>query len=249
MARPKIALQLIVYGERARQDLDGVLREVAEVGYEGIEGGNLFVIHGENLVRELLAETGLAVAGMHSGYADQTDPRKVDANIEFLRAVGSKYYINSGVANNDALEGYETAAEVFNRVGEQCKQAGLIFCYHNHAWEFKTFDGVKGIHRLMELTDPDLVKLCVDVYWVTIGGEKPAEFIARYADRAIYYHFKDGAPGDFVELGRGQVDLVAAKEAALTCNPEWIVVEQDRTAKAPKESVDESLKYLRSIGL
>jgi len=45
------------------------------------------------------------------------------------------------------------------------------------------------------------------------------------------------------------VDLVAAKEAALKCNPEWIVCEQDNTKLEPKESVAQSLAYLRKIGL
>lgn len=249
MAHPRIGLQLIVYGDRQQTDLRGVLLEVAEVGYEGIEAGNLFAMHGEALVRDVLAETGLAVAGMHSGYADQLDQGKVEANIAYLRAVGAKYYINSGVAGQDSIRAYEEAAETFNRVGQLCKDEGLVFCYHNHAWEFQQFDGVKGIHRLFELTDPELVKACIDVYWVTIGGEDPAEFVARYADRAVYFHFKDGAPGEFVELGQGQVDLVSAKEAAVACSPEWIVAEQDKTSKEPKQSVAESLAYLRQIGL
>jgi sugar phosphate isomerase/epimerase len=124
-----------------------------------------------------------------------------------------------------------------------------MFCYHNHNWEFEAYDGVKGIHRLCELTDPDLMKLCVDVYWVHVGGEDPAEFIQRYADRAVYYHFKDGAPGSFIELGDGEVDLPKALQAALACNPEWIVCEQDRTELEPKASITKSREYLRSIGL
>ena len=150
MAQPKIGLQLIVYGNKVVEDLASVLREVAEVGYTGIEAGNLFATQGEALVRDLLAETGLAVAGMHSSYGDQTDPAKIEANIAYLKAVGAKYYINSGVANNDTLEGYEIAAETFNRVGAQCKREGLVFCYHNHAWEFKSLrrEGHPPAHRV-----------------------------------------------------------------------------------------------------
>ncbi len=249
MAQPKIGCQLIVFGQRQREDIASVLRAVAKAGYEGIEAGNLFAMHGESLIRDLLAETGLKVAGMHSGYGDNLDQAKVEANIAYLKAVGAKYYINSGVAEAEGIAAYEQAAERLNELGELCKKEGLVFCYHNHAWEFESFDGVKGIHRLCELTDPELVKLCIDVYWVTVGGEQPAEFIQRYCDRAVYFHFKDGEPGKFVELGRGKVDLVAAKEAALKCGPEWIVAEQDRTELDPAESVAISREYLRQIGL
>ena len=249
MAKPKIGVQLIVFGQKQQEDIAGVLRAVKEVGYEGFEGGNLFAQHGEGVVKDILAETGLTVTGMHSGYGDQLDQGKVEANIAYLKAVGAKYYINSGVAQAEGIKAYEEAAETFNRIGELCKQEGLVFCYHNHAWEFEEFDGIKGIHRLFELTDPELVKACIDVYWVTIGGEEPAEFIERYADRAVYFHFKDGGKGWFTELGKGEVDLVAAKEAALKVGPEWIVTEQDKTDKDPKESIAESLQYLRKIGL
>lgn len=249
MAKPKAGLQLIVYGGRPGSDLGGVLREVAQVGYAGIEAGNLYQMAEPKMVQDLLAETGLEVCGMHSGYGDQLDRAALERNIAFLQAVGSKYLICSGVAEGEGIKRFENAAPTFNKVGKACREAGLFFCYHNHDWEFKTLDGVKGIHRLCELTDPALVKLCVDVYWVTIGGEKPAEFVQRYAERAIYFHFKDGAPGSFIELGKGSVDLVAAKEAALKCNPEWIVCEQDNTKLEPKESVAQSLAYLRKIGL
>ena len=38
---------------------------------------------------------------------------------------------------------------------------------------------------------------------VHIGGEEPAQFIARYANRIGYYHIKDGDTGVFTELGQG----------------------------------------------
>jgi len=48
MATPKIGLQLIVYGGRQNEDLAGVLAEVKEAGYAGIEAGNLFDACGES---------------------------------------------------------------------------------------------------------------------------------------------------------------------------------------------------------
>jgi len=250
MAQPKLGLQLIVYGGRQGKDLLGVLREVAEVGYVGFEGGvNMVEDPGVDGLKAVMEETGLALAGMHSGYAAYTDPAAVASAIEGLKSCGSQYLICSGVAEGDGIEQYEKAAETFNGVGAQCKEAGVTFCYHNHAWEFQSFDGVKGIHRLCELTDPDLVKLCIDVYWVFIGKEKPEEFISRYADRAGYYHFKDGEEGTFIELGKGSVDLPAATDAALEAGADWIVCEQDRSELEPKVSIAESFAYLKKLGL
>jgi sugar phosphate isomerase/epimerase len=250
MAQAKLGVQLIVFGGRPGEDLAGVLRDVRAAGYAGIEAGNLFQIAPcQGCAMSALEETGLAVAGMHTGYGDMADPAKVDANIEYLQAVGGKYLICSGVKDNESLQGYIESGETFNTVGRRCREAGLAFAYHNHAWEFKEFGGQKGIHALIAATDPELVKLCIDVYWVHIGGEAPAEFIERYHDRAGYYHFKDGSPGKFIELGQGEVDLVAAKEAALKYDADWIVCEQDRSDLDPAESVKISYEYLKGIGL
>lgn len=243
MARPSIGVQLIVYRGREREDLAGVLAEVAAAGYDGIEAGNLSDIAPEADVKQMLADHSLVVSGVHTGYGDLDNAER---HMGFLKAMGAKYLICSGVAPGEGIEPYERSADTFNRIGQQCRDAGLVFCYHNHDWEFKAFDGVKAIHRLAQLTDPDLVKMCIDVYWVTVGGEAPAEFIERYAERAPYFHLKDGAKGSFIELGQGIVDLPAACDAALAAGADWIVAEQDRTDKDSGRSIAESREYMRT---
>jgi len=248
MAQPRIGIALIIYGKRASEDLPGVLREIGHAGYEGVEHVNLRRM--DVRAKELLAENGLAVASLHCFFRDVASESGMEAGIAYLKDMGARYLICSGVAPGEGLERFEQAAPVFNAAGRRCREEGLVFCYHNHEWEFQAFDGVKGIHRLAELTDAALVKLCVDVYWVHIGGENPAEFIARYADRVPYLHFKDGAPGVFKELGQGEVDLKAATAAALAANGEWIVYEQDRTDKVALQAIAESRAYLRDeLGL
>ncbi|MCS7253777.1 MAG: sugar phosphate isomerase/epimerase [Armatimonadota bacterium] len=249
MPQVKVGIQLIIYGERVRSDLAGVLGEVKSAGFEGIETGNLFNISPQERVMELLKEHDLVVAGVHVGYNDVADEGKLSEHIEYLKRVGGKYLICSGVAKAEGIKAYELAADTFNSVGKRCAEEGLVFCYHNHAWEFETFDGVKGIHRLAELTEPELVRLCVDVYWVTVGGEDPVEFIRRYITRSPYFHFKDGAPGEFTELGKGKVNLHGSLQAAMDANAEWIVYEQDRTSKPVIESIRESREHLRKLGV
>jgi len=173
--------------------------------------------------------------------------------------MGSSYIICSGVAAGEGIRPYIDSAQAFNGIGGKCADAGLVFCYHNHAWEFQVFDGVKGIHKLCDVTDPATVKLNVDVYWVTVGGEKPSEFIDRYADRVGYYHFKDGpytatgsvAPGPYVfsELGKGTVDLADALAAALRHDAKWIVYEQDSSQLEAREACRISRDHLRSLGV
>jgi sugar phosphate isomerase/epimerase len=250
----KLGLQLIVYGGRQNDDLAGVLAEVKAVGSDGAETGIMYPTMGSDAVIAAFQNAGLALTGIHAGYGDYTDEAKVADHIAFLKAAGARFLICSGVADNNSIAGYEASAGTFNKVGQMCKDAGVVFCYHNHAWEFKPLEeGKQGIYTLIEKTCPDLVKLNVDVFWVHIGGANPAEFIAKYADRVGYYPFKDGcktADGQtFIELGQGDVDLVGAKDEALKHPLDWIVCEQDSSQLEPQVSIQQSFDYLKRIGL
>lgn len=250
MLQPKVGIQLIIYGQRTQTDLPGIVSECKTAGYAGVEGGSYVHQYGLTAVRELFARHEMTFTGIHTGYGDFTDEAKLHANIAFVKGMGARYLICSGVADTKTVAGYDQSAETFNRVGALCLQEGVTFCYHNHAFEFDVLpDGTKGIHRLAHQTDAALVKFNIDVYWVTVGGEDPADFIRGYSDRAGYFHFKDGAPGSFIELGRGTVDLKRSLAAAMEVGADWVVYEQDRTDQVPLTSVTESRAYLRTLGV
>jgi sugar phosphate isomerase/epimerase len=259
MSEPRISAQLIVYAGRQAKDLAGVIGELAQIGYAGAEIGANFADEDWKQVKGVFDDNGMVISGLHAGYAAVANPEWGPKAIDACKAMGVSYILSSGVAPGEGIEPYVRCAEPFNAFGAKCKENGITFCYHNHGWEFESFDGVKGIHKLCEVTDPEVVKLNVDVYWVTVGGEKPAEFIERYSNRVGYYHFKDGPytptgsvapkPYAFTELGRGTVDLAAALAAARKFNPSWIVYEQDRTELEPKEACRVSFEHLKSLGL
>ncbi len=254
MSHPTASTQLIVFGGRNQTDLAGVLSEVASAGFPAIEAGNLFVTHGEATTRELLARNNLSVSGAHFGYGDFADADKLTANLAYCKAVGTKFLMCSGVADSKTVDGYRTSAALFNEIGKRAKDSGVSFNYHNHAWEFDDLGGINGMEILTAETDPDLVKFNIDVYWVWYGNADPADFIAEHADRAGYYHFKDGkrrvdengnTRPHFLELGKGDVDLKAAYAAALAADAKWITYEQDSTALTPLESATISRTYIR----
>lgn len=252
MNNPKTAIQLIVFGERNRTDFEGVLSDVRAAGFDAIEAGNLFASHGEETTRRLLDAYGVRVCGSHFGYGDYVDDDRLAANIAFCKAMNVPHMICSGVADTKTIQGYEVSARRFNDVGKRLRDEGITFHYHNHAWEFEDLGGTNGMAILAAETDPDLVKFNIDVFWVTIGGADPASFIRAHASRAGYYHFKDGrrlADGrlEFLELGRGDVPLKSAMEAAREVGAEWIVAEQDSTSLPHRESVTISRNYLRDV--
>ncbi|HLV81939.1 MAG TPA: sugar phosphate isomerase/epimerase [Chthonomonadaceae bacterium] len=256
MANPTASLQLIVFGPRNHDDFAGVLKDVATAGFPAIEAGNLFAMHGEDAVRRLLAENDLRVSGAHFGYGEYGDAGKLDQHIAYARSLGIRDMMCSGVADSKSVEGYRQSAQRFNEIGRRLADEGMTFSYHNHAWEFTDLGGTNGMEILGAETDPALVKFNIDVFWVYYGGKDPVQFIQHHADRAGYFHFKDGrkVTGEdgkphpqFLELGRGDVDLKAAMEAARQANARWIVAEQDSTTLPHLESVQISRRYMRDV--
>lgn len=259
MNDPKTAVQLIVFGQRAAADFPAVLSQIAAAGYDAFEAGNLYETVGEEEIRRLLAEHRLGVSGAHFGYGDYANSDRLDAHIAYATSLGVKHLMCSGVADSKSIDGYRESARLFNDIGKRLADHGLEFNYHNHAWEFDDLGGANGMEILSEETDPAFVKFNIDVFWVWYGGKDPAQFIRDHAERAGYFHFKDGrrAAGDdgksrpiFAELGRGDVDLRSAIAAAREVNPSYIVAEQDSTQLAPEESISISRAYMRdALGL
>ena len=97
-------------------------------------------------------------------------------------------------------------AGLINKIGQKCKENELEFYYHNHAHEFKLFNGVYGFNMLYKETDPEFVKAEIDTYWVKYAGLDSAEYIRTYAGRCPLVHLKDTKDNesrDFAEIGSG----------------------------------------------
>lgn len=241
----KVGCQLIIFGREAiANDLPGVLKAVAEAGYAGAETGDLSGQIGASDLRQLLSSLGLVLVGTHAGFdAWKTE---VDRLADYTIEAGGGYLMCSGVGDrSQGLVTYEEAARVMNQAGRSVADRGLVFCYHNHSFEFEEFGGQSALLRLYELTDPEVVKLCIDTYWVHHGGEDPAEFVARYADRVGVLHLKDMKDETFAEVGEGVLDFSAILKAVEGEDVKWAVVEQDRTERTPAESVRMSREYLK----
>src|SRR5262245_59193096 len=116
-------IQLIIYGPRNRGDVAGVVREVAAIGFAGAETGNLFRQQGEEAgVRALFEETGLELCGCHAGFTEFEDPEKLRENLAYLRALGGRTLVCSGVGDRTrGLAAYRDASRLFNEVGRRCR--------------------------------------------------------------------------------------------------------------------------------
>ncbi len=160
-------------------------------------------------------------------------------------------------------EGVEFVARVVR------DQTGLRSVFHHHGAGF--VETPDEIARLLSLTDPDLLGLCLDTGHLRFGGGDPLKVLRRHRDRIWHVHFKDCSPsvhqasktnswdyfealkhGIFCELGRGDVNFAAIiDELRRTNYTGWIVVEQDVLPGmgVPKEYARRNREYLRKFGL
>ena len=67
----------------------------------------------------------------------------------------------------------------------------MRFYYHNHYQEFQKFGDNYVYDIIMENTDPSLVFIEIDTYWVTRAGLDPIAVMEKYRDRLVLLHQKD----------------------------------------------------------
>lgn len=243
--KPKIGAQLIVWGERQAKDLGGVLREVASLGYAGVEMGPGPLERLEN-PKELFASNGLVLAALHVGAGDM---RIAETCLQLLRRCDAHYLLFSGAGGRGNTEKeYRENSKFMRAVAEKSRGLDIRVCYHNHYQEIA--DGAKGIKIICSEVEPELLSLCVDTFWVQYAGASPVQFLKENLDRVSYLHLKDLKEKEFVELGQGVVDFPGVFKAIEGKKVEWAVVEQDRTKRTPKESMQISRLYLKDkLGL
>ena len=248
---PRVGCQMIIFRDRTTEDFQGVLKDIHQAGYEAYEGRALLGAEEAREAKALAEENGLVCAGFHTNIATLQDDEKVEQIIAAMKVMGTRYLCNSGIFDRETVDGYRRTCGVLDAAGKRLKEEGLVFCYHNHAWEFEPLEGgqTRGMDILTAETDPEYVKLCVDIYWVAMGGEDPAAYIRNNLERCGYFHFKDGTrEREFMPLGRGFVDMGATVEACKETGFEWIVVEQDRPVEDSCAEAKESRDYLKALG-
>ncbi len=248
--RVPIALQLYTVRDRLAEDFEGTVRQVAEMGYAGVEFAGTGGLSAQE-VADLLAETGLRPAGSHVALSALEED--LDGIIAYNQAIGNRFVgVPALPREMRTRQGFEQAAQAMNRLGRELSQAGLVLYYHNHWFEFEDLDGVTGYEILVAETDPAYVKFQADVYWMHYAGQDPAQLIAQQAGRFPLVHLKDmtgqGEARTFAEVGEGYIDFQAIFEASEAQGVEWYIVEQDRCARPSLESARISLENLRRWG-
>ena len=243
-----IALQLYTIRDRLAQDFEGTIREIADIGYIGVETANMFGGSPTSAAR-LFSELSLTVCGAHSPLPLGDQKQEV---IDTISALGCKRLILPGQPPDmyKSLDGIKRICDELNEAAAVGKTNGFQVGYHNHWYEYELLEDRVPIDVMLEHLDPE-VFFEVDVYWVQTAGQDPAQVVRRLGSRAPLLHVKDGPcqiDAPMTALGDGVVNIPSVVSAGAGTT-EWLVVELDRCATDMMEAVRKSYQYLIGKGL
>lgn len=248
-SEPRIALQLYTVRDALSQDYEGTLRRVKDIGYNAVQLAGKMPCDGGGM-NKMLQQAGLEPIGIHLGIEDLEN--ELDHWLGFVSTIGSEDLICSYLPEErrKAKEDWLAVASLFELVGATCREKGVSFSYHNHSFEFASFDGQYGLDLLFEHTTAGNVLAELDTYWVQHGGESPSDYIRKYSGRIRLLHVKDMADDEdrsFAEVGSGILDWPDIHRAAIEAGVAWFCVEQDVCKRDPLESAAMSLEFLTGL--
>jgi len=256
----RVGLQLYTVRDLMKADFDGTIAKVAAIGYKEVEFAGYFGRTGKQ-VRAACDKNGLEPVSTHVQY-DELD-EKFPSVIETSKTIGLKYIVCPWIPEDlrKSPDIWKQAAAKFNRCGELSKKAGLQFAYHNHWFEFLPVDGKLPYDALLKECDANLVKMEMDLCWITAAGGDPLKYFNEYPGRFPLVHVKDlkklpvitaggsqnfGDTVDLTSVGNGIIDWKRIFAQSEKAGIKHYIVEHDKP-EVPFDSITKSYEYLNKI--
>jgi len=246
MKQLRIGLQLYTLREELGRDFLGTLEKVREIGYQAVEFAGFGGLEAKELANQLKR---LQIKALSSHHSLEDLESKLDQIISYNQVIGNQIIVCPWIPKEDFThrDHYLRLAERLEVIGKKTKENGLTLCYHNHEFEFESFDGDYGLDLILQNTDPEYLQLELDVYWAEFAGVSALQYMDQYANRCLLIHLKDMAKTptrEVIELGQGSIDMVQIIEKAKEIGVQGGFVEQDVCKRSPIESIHLSFHYL-----
>jgi len=255
LALPKkkiIGIQLYTLRDLIAADFKGTLKKIRKAGYNSVEaagyGDRKFYGYSPKEYKKIVTDIGLQPTSSHSS----VNPENIKNAIEDHLAAGMNYIVVPWIPKEkyNTPDSYKKLADEFNIIGKACKEAGLGFGYHNHAFEFEKMGNEIPYNILIENTDPKYVFMQVDLFWMVYGGHQPEEYFTKYPGRFELWHIKDmdNTPArESVEVGDGIINYAKVFKMKDLSGMKHFFVEQEAFKMDPIQSIRKSYKFLNSL--
>lgn len=244
-----IAMQLYSVREDAKADLPGVLKQVAEWGFDGVEFAG-FYDHPAEQVKAWLDEFGLKCPSTHTGI-QLLDDEHFDATVAYHDVIGCDTILVPWlpVEKRNTLDACKQTAEFFNQLHEKLKARGKRTGFHVHGEDVHDLQPPAGDGRcpwdiFAELTPHEFI-MQYDTANGMVGGTDPVTTIRKHPGRSVILHLKEYGDGTgtmqnheghgISAIGNGDVDWPGVFKAAEEVgDTQWYVVEQEGHATLPR---------------
>ena len=248
-----MGLELYSVRNALKQDPEGTVRAVAQMGYRGVEFYAPYFDWTEaqtKQMRKLLDDLGIRCFSTHND-SSYLGKEKIARARDMNLILGSKYVVVASAKPDPGPDGWNAVAELLNSAAGELEPAGLKTGYHNHELEFTPVDGRRPIETLAKKTRPS-VMLQLDVGTCIKAGSDPVAWIRSNPGRIHSVHCKDWSPdpvkGYSVLFGEGTADwknIFAAAEAV--GGVEYYLMEQEGSRLSELDTVRECLKSYRAL--
>lgn len=189
----RLGAQLYTVRAELEKNFEGTLAKVAAAGYDEVEFAGYFNKTPAE-VHAALKRQKLTAPSAHIDYGSLTGDKWARA-IETARAIGHKYLVNAWVDEpiRNQPDAWKRIADTYNQAAAAGKKAGIQFAYHNHHFEFAPREDLGGklpFDFLLETLDPELVKIELDLCWISAAGKDPLDYFRRHPGRFPLVHVK-----------------------------------------------------------
>jgi sugar phosphate isomerase/epimerase len=247
-----VGLELYSVRNALKQDLQGTVRAVAQMGYQCVEFYAPYFDWTEAQtkdMRTLLDALGVRCYSTHNN-ADYVDKDNISRTRDKNLILGTKYVVIASTHTDPGIDGWKTFAGTLNSAAEQLEPSGLKAGYHNHKIEFVPIDGVRPMEVLAKNTKPT-VMLQLDVGTCLEAGSDPVTWIRANPGRIRSLHCKDWssdpAKGYKVLFGEGNADWKAILQAAESAGGvEYYLIEQEGSRFSELDTARKCLESFRA---
>jgi inosose dehydratase len=232
------------------------IADIAKAGFHGVQlRANVLPRFGEKPaeLKSLLAQQKLEFVCFSGGnvlLAPEKEAETLDLQEKQARFVGAAGGLHMQVTDERPKDRQPTAEDrkrmggLLTTLGQRTKALGVKLVYHNHMGNLG--ERPEEVAEVLAATDPAVVGFLLDVAHYAQAGGDVAAAIRTQRSRLALIHAKDvrtvpkaaDAPANaksyqFVELGRGRVDLPGAFTALADVGYRgWVILELDAVPDA-----------------
>jgi sugar phosphate isomerase/epimerase len=248
-----VGLELYSVRNALKQDPEGTVRAVAQMGYQCVEFYSPYYQWTEpqaKQMRKLLDDLGIQCFSTHNDESNLTH-EALGRTRDLNGILGCKYVVLAHADPKPGPDGWKPIADELNAAAEELEPAGLHVGYHNHKAEFLATNGQRPMDVLAKSTKPSVV-LQLDVGTCLEAGSDPVAWINANPGRIRSIHCKDWSPdpakGYTVLFGEGAADwkkIFAAAESV--GGVEYYLLEQEGSRFSEFDTARKCLASFREM--